>query len=360
MRPLDPGSCRRLLVRGTNWVGDAVMTLPALEALANACPQARITVLAKPWVAAIYNACPRVAEVRGFPPETGWEGLKARYRLADNIRREGYDWAVLLQNALGAALIAWWARVPVRLGYASDGRGLLLTHPIARHGGVRQVHETSYYLYMLHRAGLLAQQPPPGGVRPLLQVDAWDRAWAADFLAQQGLGAGDRLLGMAPGAAYGPAKCWPAERFAASARELWADGLHAVLLLGSRGEASACRRVAQGLEGIKVLNLAGSTNLGQVLALLERLEVFITNDSGLMHAAAALGRPTVAVFGSTNPVTTAPLGPHTRILRHPVDCSPCLKPTCPLDLRCFTAIEPQEAAQAARELVAQAAGEALS
>ena len=144
----------------------------------------------------------------------------------------------------------------------------------------------------------------------------------------------------------------PPSVFAAAARDL-ADRFDAVLLFGGKGEAAACDVVAQGLAGLKVLNLAGSTDLGQALALVERTGLFITNDSGLMHAAAALGRSTVAVFGSTNPVTTGPLGPRTALVRVPVDCSPCLKPVCPTgDLKCFTAISPEQVAQAARELLA--------
>jgi heptosyltransferase-2 len=215
------------------------------------------------------------------------------------------------------------------------------------------VHETSYYLAILGQAGLLPSVPPSGGVRPELHLAPGDRAWAADYLEREGLG-GARLLGLAPGAAFGPAKQWPARRFAAVAREL-ADRFDAVLLFGSQGEAAACGAVAQGLEGLTVRNLAGATDLGQALALVGQTGLFITNDSGLMHVAAALGRPTVAVFGSTNPVTTGPLGPSTALVRSPVECSPCLKPECPTgDLKCFTAISPEQVVRAARQLLAGA------
>ncbi|MBU4564809.1 MAG: lipopolysaccharide heptosyltransferase II [Desulfarculus sp.] len=353
MRPLDPAAPRRILVRATNWVGDAVMTLPALAALHQACPQAEIEVLARPWAAAVYGAQPGVSRVLTYDKGGGHAGAGGMLALARQLRARRYDWAVLLQNAFEAALIAWLARIPVRLGYVRDGRGLLLTHRAALTPELRQVHETSYYLAILGQAGLLPLVPPPEGVRPQLHLTAEDQAWAADYLEREGLG-GARLMGLAPGAAFGPAKQWPAERFATVAREL-ADGFDAVLLFGSQGEAGACRAVAGGLEGLSVRNLAGATTLGQALALVERVGLFITNDSGLMHAAAALGRPTVAVFGSTNPVTTGPLGPHTSLVRVPVDCSPCLKPKCPTgDLKCFTAISPGQVAQAARELLAGA------
>lgn len=355
MRALDPSAPQRILVRATNWVGDAVMTLPALEALAGLCPQAELTVLAKPWVAPVYAAAPCRPKVMLMDAKGLHQGLSGKLRLAKELRSMGFDWAVLLQNAFEAGLIAWLARIPVRVGYASDGRGPLLSHGVKRTQAVRKVHETSYYLHMLRGAGLLNQEPPPEGVQPKLLLHGEHEIWADEFLTGQGLQNG-RLLGLAPGAAFGPAKCWPADRFTGAARELKADGISAVLLFGSPGEAATTAQVAAGLEGVKVVDLAGRTDLGQALALLKRLSMFITNDSGLMHAAAALGAPTVAVFGSTNPVTTSPLGPKVALVRREVDCSPCLKPECPRgDLICFADITPQDAAKAARELLSKKA-----
>lgn len=354
MKALDPAEPRRILVRATNWVGDAVMTLPACAALREACPQARVEVLAKPWVAAVYQASPAVDQVLMLEAKGAHAGPAGLVRLSRELKARRYDWAVLWQNAFQAALIAWLARVPTRLGYACDGRGLLLSHPVARTPQMRAVHETAYYLRILFSAGLLPQEPAAGGVRPLLELSPHDQGWAQGFLAGQDLPAGP-LYGCAPGASFGPAKCWPAERFAAALRDLAAPEGAAVLLFGSTAEAAATRGVAQGLEGLRVVDLAGRTSLAQALALLARLDLFITNDSGLMHAAAALGVPTLAVFGSTNPVTTAPLGPWVELVRRPVECSPCLKPVCPRgDLRCFASITPEEVAQTARSLRARA------
>jgi heptosyltransferase-2 len=356
MRSLHPKAPRRILVRATNWVGDAVMTLPALAALHAACPSAQIEVLARPWAKAVYAAQPGVSRVLAYEQDGRHAGAGGLLRLARELRARRYDWAVLWQNAFEAALIAWLARIPLRLGYARDGRGFLLTHPARLTPGLKQVHETSYYLYILRQAGLLPADPPAQGVQPKLHLRQEDRDWAEKFLAAKGL-AGARLLGLAPGAAFGPAKMWPAERFAAAAREL-GGRFEAVLLFGSQGEAKACAEVAAGLEGIAALNLAGATELGQALALLERADLFITNDSGLMHAAAALGRPTVAVFGSTNPVTTRPLGPRVALVRGRASCAPCLKPECVEgDLRCFTSVEPGRVTDAARRLLAQGGGD---
>jgi heptosyltransferase-2 len=357
MKTLRAEQPRRILVRGTNWVGDAVMTLPALAALARACPQAEIEVLAKPWVAQLYQASPAVSRVITLDAKEAHAGLAGLWRLSRELKERRYDWAVLWQNAFQAAMIAWLAAVPVRLGYDSDARRLLLSHPVPRTLQVRRVHETAYYLHILVAAGLLENEPPATGVQPVLELNPRDQGWAEGFLAGERLEAG-RLLGCAPGASFGPAKCWPAERYAAALRELAGQGCQGVLLFGSAAEAPVTRAVAQGLEGLKVVDLAGRTDLTQALALLGRLDLFLTNDSGLMHAAAALGVPTVAVFGSTNPVTTAPLGPWVEVVRHAVDCSPCLKPVCPRgDLRCFAEISPGQVAGAAFGLLARRAGQ---
>ncbi|MCB2226308.1 MAG: lipopolysaccharide heptosyltransferase II [Desulfarculaceae bacterium] len=350
MRPLDASAPGRILVRATNWVGDAVMTLPALAALHEACPQAEIEVLARPWASAVYAAAPGVSRVLAYDKSGPHAGAGGLLRLAGELRARRYDWAVLFQNAFEAALLAWLARIPVRLGYARDGRGMLLTHAVKLSPELRRVHETSYYLHILRAAGLLATDPPPGGVTPRLSLREADQAWADDFLAAKGL-TGARLMGIAPGAAFGPAKMWPAERFAQAAR-LLGDTCDAVVLFGGKGEAPACAEVAEGLPGARVLDLAGATELGQALALLARVELFVTNDSGLMHAAAALGRPTVAVFGSTNPVTTGPLGPRAALVRGRAECAPCLKPECERgDLACFTSVAPGAVVAAARELL---------
>ena len=352
MKPLDPAKPRRILVRATNWVGDAVMTLPALEALAKACPGAELQVLAKPWVEAVYRGQPGVSRVLVYDAKGVHQGLSGRLRLARQVRGLGFDWAVLFQNAFDAAFLARLAGIPVRLGYATDGRELLLSHGVAKTPEVRNIHETAYYLNILHGAGVIKDPPRREGVTPRLVLGEADENWALEFLARNGLGRGARLMGLAPGAAFGPAKMWPAGRFARAAELLRPQGFEAVLLFGSKAEAEACRRVEEGLSDMRTVNLAGQTSLGQALALLGQLGLFITNDSGLMHAAAALGVATCAVFGSTNPVTTSPLGPRTMIVRKPVKCSPCLKPVCPKpEMICFAAITPEDVATAALELL---------
>lgn len=345
-------NAERVLIRATNWVGDAVMTLPAIDAIAAALPEAQLHVLAKPWVGAVYQGHPAVTSIVPVEEPGRHQGWKGRLALASELRNGGYDMAVLLQNAFGAALVAWAARIPRRIGYSRDGRGMLLTTAVPCGPDVRLVHETSYYLHMLHGAGLLADAPPDGGIMPVLRIRGQDKAWADEFLNKHNL-TGNKLLGIAPGAAFGPAKCWPAERYAKAADMLCSHGYENVILFGSKGEAPATADVSSYLEKAPCLDLAGITGLGQAMALLDRLDLFLTNDSGLMHAAAALGIPTVAVFGSTNPTTTGPLGKRVAIVRKSTDCAPCKKPQCPTDLRCFAAITPDDVCSAALELIGQ-------
>jgi heptosyltransferase-2 len=337
----------RILVRGVNWVGDAVMSLPALAALINACPEAHIDVLARPWVAEIYAMQPGVRQVLIINERQQHKGLEGIINLGRQLKSGAYEWAVLLQNAFKAAFLAWAGNIPVRLGYNRDARRLLLTHPVPCPPALRRVHETAYYLNILHQAGL-APAPDPAGHMPCLHLSDEAKNKADDFLRRQ---KGQRLLGLAPGAAFGPAKCWPAENFAASALRLARKYDMAVLIFGSVKEAGSAVIVKKGLEGIPVFDLCGRTNLALALALLARLDLLLTNDSGLMHGAAALGTPTLAVFGSTNPLTTRPLGPNVKILRKDFACSPCLKPVCPRDMGCFKAVSPQEVVEAGEILL---------
>lgn len=341
-----PGrSIKKILVRGTNWVGDALLTTPALTALQESFPAARISVLAKEWVAPIYGYHPGVHKVIILDRKVrhhGWVGL---WRLAAELKTQAFDLAVLFQNAFEAALIVWLAGVPIRLGYNTDGRGLLLNRAIRLIPDDKQVHETEYYLRILRRAGLAASWRPPIFHLP----QEFETRVAAEFPELNNQHA--LRLGLAPGATYGSAKQWPVDRFTGAARMLLAVRAGKALIFGSPSEADVAQRISEELGGLAV-NLAGRTGLAEAAALIKRCHLFITNDSGLMHVAAAVGTPLVAVFGSTNPTTTAPVGPQVRLIRHPVDCAPCLKPVC-FQARhlCMEAVTAEEVVAAGLELL---------
>ncbi len=313
------------------------MSLPALRAIRARFPAAHIAVLARPWVADLYAREPFADEVIPYAAPRGARGLAGQWRAAADLRRSGFDCAILLQNAFEAALLAWLARIPRRIGYSRDGRGFLLTDaiPLPRTGET-PLHQRFYYLEMLRRAGILDAIPEDNAVRLEGAAPVPGEAW----------------VGVSPGAAYGGAKRWPAERFAEAAAELAARLEAGVALFGSGEERALCERVEALIGGrARVVNHAGRTSLREFIDLAAACRVFLTNDSGAMHIASALGVPTVAIFGATDDVATGPAGERWRIVREPVECSPCLLRECPIDHRCMTRVEPGRVAREALELL---------
>jgi len=344
-RPFPLRDIRRLLVRGTNWIGDAILTLPAMAAIRRGMPEAHITVLAKPWVGEVYRICPHVDAVLPFQEPGRHAGVPGRLRLSRDLRSMGFDGAILLQNAIEAAIVTLLAGIPLRAGYNSDARGWLLTSSVRRSREIFRVHQSLYYLEMVRALGC----PPPDPAAPLLVPPAEYRDLAEKVLRGRGCDPDIPLVGIAPGAAYGPAKRWYPERFAAVAEQLATEFGARILVFGSAGDQGSAEAVQKAAR-TEFVNLAGGTSLREALALISRCRVFVSNDSGLMHVAAALGVPTVAVFGSTNPVTTGPMGPRFSVVRRPMDCSPCLRETCPEDFRCMNAITAEDVWKEAKTL----------
>lgn len=334
------GDPKKILVRATNWVGDAVMSLPALRALRERYPSAHIAILAKPWVGDLYGREPFCDELIPYSPKT----LGEKWSAGKALRSRGFDTAILLQNAFEAALVAYAARIPERIGYARDGRSLLLTKAVTvpKPGA----HERFYYLELLCRAGILDHLPES----PAIRLDGASAARAAGLARFAARGMGQTIVGVSPGAAYGSAKRWLPERFAASASQVARELGAQVAIFGSAAERDVCDEVARGVT-VPVHNFAGETSLGEYIELAAACHVYLTNDSGPMHIASALGLPTVAVFGATNHVTTGPTGPLARIIRENVECSPCLKRECPIDHRCMTRVSAERVALTALELL---------
>ena len=336
-----------ILIRGTNWIGDAVMTLPAVHAIRNTFPEARIAILAKPWVAEIFNLCPDVDEVIVFQSPGIHSGIAGKLRLAKELKARKFDVAILLQNAIEAAIITWLAAIPVRAGYNSDGRGLLLTHSVQRTEAVRRVHQIQYYLEMVKSLGCLSAEADVH-LHPGNEYDNLSEK----ILSEHGIGREGLIVGLAPGAAYGPAKRWLPERFAAVSDRLIEDISAQVILFGSNEDRKSVDLVQQNANH-RFINLAGKTNLKEAIAAISRCSLFISNDSGLMHIAGALNIPTVAIFGSTNPVTTSPVGDRSVVIYKGASCSPCLKDTCPTDFKCMEMISVEEVCETARGLLTQ-------
>jgi len=321
------------------------MGLPAIEIFKEGYPNSNISVLAKRWVAPIFLNNPFVSDVMEYDKEGLHKGLSGRYRLIDSIKQKRFDMAILFQNAFEAALIAFLAGIPKRLGYATDGRSLMLTEPVKRNDPPSTRHQVNYYIRLLKILDLDSTSV----TQPRLYTSDMEKEWANRFLLEKGLQSDAPLIGMSPGAAYGPAKMWPWERFSRVADRLSRDGSN-ILLFGSKGDKECCGLIKDGIMG-SCVNLAGMTTLREAIALISRCSVFITNDSGLMHLASALEIPTVAIFGSTAPDLTGPIGESHIVLHKNVDCSPCFKRVCNTNFKCMDEITEEDTINAASKIL---------
>ncbi len=334
----------KILVRGTNWVGDAVMSIPALEEIRARWPQAEIVIAARAWVADLYRGQGFADRLAVF--DSGASGALGTERMARDLRREHFDCAVLLPNAFSAAWLAWRAGARERIGYARDARSALLTRAFSvPRPEETPAHETYYYLELVRRAGWIERLPAVEEIR--LRIDASARESAEARLQQVGLRSDSLRIALAPGAAYGSAKCWAPERFAGAADRLIADSGADVILFGAASERGITELIAARMRH-RPVNLAGQTPIGELPALFAACDLFIGNDSGAMHVAAAAGVPVVGVFGPTDPEGTAPVTPRRTLVQQKVSCSPCFLRHCPVDHRCMARIEVDAVCAAAR------------
>jgi heptosyltransferase-2 len=330
----------KILLRGPNWVGDAVLAIPAMKAIRNAYPRAEITLLVRPWVAGVFSSAPFLDHVWNEPRPAG---VLDWVRLSRSIRAKGFDLALLFPNSFESAAMTFFGRVPQRVGYATDGRGWLLTHSIKTAGPKR--HQVHYYLELASAVSAPVDHPS-------IEIEASpaERSQARRLLASAGIAPDRKFLVLNPGAAYGAAKRWGEDRFAEAGDTLASEFDMDVAIVGSETERSIAERV-QGLMRSRVAVLNGKTSLETLIGVISESSLIVTNDSGPMHIGAALGVPTVAVFGATDDIVTGPWGRRTRIVKEPVDCSPCMLRECPIDHRCMTRVSADAVAVAARELM---------
>ncbi len=331
------------MVRAPNWIGDAVMCTPALSGLRSVFPDAKVTVLANPTVGAILEENPVVDSIQIYERKGRHRGLLGRFRLARELAEESYDFAILFQNAFEAALLAWLAGIPQRYGYPTDGRGALLTLRAPR--PTANCHQIDYYTNLV--AGLGASASPP--LPALVTTEAEDRA-AREMLVQSGIRGGGPIVGINPGATYGSAKQWGVERFAEVADRLSEVHRAEVIIFGGPGEEGLGEDISSRMKGTAFVT-SGRLTVRQLMALIKQCSLFVTNDSGPMHIAAAFGVPLVAIFGPTDPDGTSPVGKHYVLVRNPVVCSPCMLRECPIDHRCMKGVLPQEVYDACRRLL---------
>ncbi len=326
----------KILIRATNWVGDAIMALPALRAVRKRFPGAEITIVARPYVADIYRDQEICDQLIPYDPKGLHAGFSGRERLAAELRAQKFDVALLLQNAFDAAWLAWRARIPERIGYARHARSFLLTQsvPLPQPGEI-PAHEKYYYLELLRRAGWGHSAKDEAFIG--LRVPEEKRRSADEFLSKSGVRQGAVRIAVAAGASYGSAKCWPPLRFAEVANRLQSETEAEIILFGTAAEANVSAAISAEMPR-PPLDLTGKTAIADLPALLSQCQLFIGNDSGAMHVAAGVGLPIVAVFGPTDPHGTAPVTPRCSIVQQKPYCSPCFLRRCPTDHRCMTAI----------------------
>lgn len=337
---------KRILVRGPNWLGDAVMCEPALRGLRRLFPEAQIALLVKPAVADLFAGHPALTRVLTYDTKGRHAGLSGKWALAGQLRRQGFDLAVLFQNAFEAAFLTFLAGVPRRYGYATDARSLLLTDPVAAPDRGSLVHQVHYYWDLLKRLGLTGDPSAP----ELVVFPEEEQAMAGRF-AQGGVTASDVVVGINPGSTYGGAKRWLPERFAEVTDRLChtirvaREQEVCVVIFGAKGEERLGQEIAANLSS-KSLVLSGATTIRELMAAVKRCEVLVTNDTGPMHIASAFQVPVVAIFGPTDWRTTSPFGSAHAIVRQPVDCAPCLLRECPIDHRCMTRVTVEQVYEA--------------
>ena len=339
-------SSMKIMIRATNWVGDAILALPTIRAVRQKFPEAHIGIVARPYVAEIYRNQSLCDELIEYDPKGAHRGWSSRATLVAELRARKFDVALLLQNAFDAAWLAWRAGIPERIGYARDGRRLLLTKAIAvPKPGEIPAHEKFYYLELLRRAGWIDQLQDDPHIG--LHVPEARRVKAAETLLEAGARPHAVRVAIGAGASYGSAKCWPPERFAEWANRFQAETDGDVILFGTAAEASVSNAIIAGMKK-KPIDLTGKTAIGDLPALLSQCQLFLGNDSGAMHVAAAVGLPVVAVFGPTDPFGTAPVTPRSSIVQEKPYCSPCFLRRCPTDHRCMKSITPEMVAAAAK------------
>lgn len=333
MTILDLTNIQRIVVRGTNWVGDAVMTVPALRELRRLFPHAHITLASRNWAHGLFAEADFIDDIQ-VHKDTGLRSVVQQVRA---WQKRQFDLAVLFPNSLEVALVAAISRVPIRTGYATEGRQRLLTHPLQLPEWRSSRHEIFYYLNIVQQlAGSNNKEATPDGS---LVVSEARQDEARAFLKSHGVDGGRKIIALCPGSINSRAKRWPVERYAELADRLIDELDASVLLIGSPAEIDVSLEVVNAMRH-KPTMLTGKTNLSQLVNVLSLVDLLVTNDTGPAHIASALNRPTLVIFGPTNPLTTSPYSESGHIMRMPPDCAPCMLRDCPIDHRCMTAITP--------------------
>lgn len=325
----------KILVRMPNWIGDLVMATPVLRALKEGFPEVEITAMCLTSQAELFLQDPHVDKIWGIE--------KGGKKIPEKIKEERYEVGILLTNSFSSAWLLWRGGVPIRIGYSREGRRIFLTHPVRKKE--EDIHQVDQYKRLLEPLGVSGEK-----IEPKLYVKEEEREVVVKLLQKEGYEKGQQLIGINPLAAYGPAKCWPEERYHQLLKKLQKHAEFFVVVLG---EASSYDKVASiiGEESKNRKNFAGKTSLRELAVLMQEMDLLITNDSGPMHIAAALDTPLLALFGSTDEKRTGPYGKEGSVLKKKVSCSPCFQRVCPIDFRCMKGISVEAVYQKALQVL---------
>jgi heptosyltransferase II len=336
----DFSQVNRILVRGVNWVGDNILSYPTVQQLKSLFPKSHLAILIPSHLVDLWKTSPYVDEILPFKKKGGAGSLWEDLNLSQSLKKRDFDLAVILPRSFRSALHIYLARIPNRIGYQDEGRSIFLTHGIRRTKEMLQVHRVHYYQKLIEPLGKIEGLPAPQ-----LFLREEDRKWAVQALKDSGILGGELLIGMNPGASYGLAKCWFPDRFGELGRRLAEKWQARILLFGREEERPLVHEILRHL-GTKGIDWTGKTGLLQLAALLEQCHFLVTNDTGTMHVATAVGTPVAAIFGPTDPITTGPWGEGHVVVKKEVPCSPCYKRICPTDHRCMDLITVDEVEEA--------------
>ncbi len=339
MHPFERLDPQNIIVRMPNWIGDMVMATPILSDLRKAYPKARITAMCRAPICELLREDPEIDELFCFSKATGFGRRSEKKSIIEKLRKGKYDLGILLTHSFSSAWWFWQGNVANRLGYEGNGRKLLLNKSLSLPENIQNQHLVITYKMLLKPLGI-----PVSDTAPRLYLSQKEMADASTLLRQQGVPEGALVVGINPGATYGSAKCWLPERFREVTERLLKDQDLYIVYFGDQATSSLVREICQGLPP-RVINLAGATSLRELVSVINLCDVLLTNDSGPMHVADAVGTPMVALFGSTSEIVTGPYRSGTVIHKH-VECSPCYERTCPIDFRCMKRIEADEVYQA--------------
>lgn len=335
---------KNIIIRMPNWLGDCVMATPILADLHTHWPDAKITAMCQEPVAALLEQDPHIHSIFHLKQRTQLFGKDIHDRVLLPLRKGSYDLGILLTNSFSSALSFYRGHVRHRVGFSTHARSFLLNYPIPF-----PEHRDSQHLTLTYKALLEPFGIPISNTLPKLYLTEEERKQAALFLANLGIQKKDFIIGINPGAAFGSAKCWLPDRFKELTRQLLKLKRMKVIFFGDRAGAHLVNEICSEFsEG--VINLAGKTTLRELPVLIEACNLFLTNDSGPMHVASSLNVPLIALFGSTNEITTGPYRGEKVIHKH-VPCSPCYRRTCPIDFRCMTQITVEEVYSEIQKLI---------